>query len=492
MSVVERVLPPEPLVNLSEYERWGGGRGLPAARLVDPTVVVELIEASGLRGRGGAGFPTGRKWRTVAESRSRVEAISVVVNGAEGEPGCFKDRTLLLANPYAVLEGALIAARAVGATRVIVAMKRSFEQQIARVGTAIGEIEAAGWLHDVSISIFEGPDEYLFGEETGLLEVIDGRYPFPRTAPPFRQGVDGDAVTADDNSEVLSSSPALVEMAGPGDETTGSPALVNNVETLANVPSILAEGAEWFRAVGTDESPGSVVCTVTGCTQRHGVGEFAMGTPLQVVIDTIGGGARPGRRLTAVMSGVANALVPATQLNTPVSYEGMKAAGSGLGAAGFLVFDDNTHITAVAAGVARFLAVESCGQCRHCKQDGLELGDRLATIVSSTGDQDDLERVQALLVGVIDGARCNLASQQQTVVGSVLGLFDDEVRAHVDHGAAPVEPVLIAPVVDIVDGLATHDERQRDKQPDWTFDPTYSGQWPADRLGEHRDAEPPL
>jgi NADH:ubiquinone oxidoreductase subunit F (NADH-binding) len=492
MGIVERVLPAEPFTDLRHYIERGGGRGLSAARAVDPVVVIELIEASGLRGRGGAGFPTGRKWRAVAERESRVEATTVVVNGAEGEPGCFKDRAILHANPYAVLEGALIAAHAVGADEVVVAMKHTFERAIERIDIAIGQMDLKGWLDGVKVSIVEGPSEYLFGEETGLLEVIDGRAPFPRTAPPFRHGVDEVVETGTETAESESSSPALVEMASPDVATTAPPALVNNVETLANVPAILVEGAEWFRSVGTAESPGTVVCTVTACVQRDGVGEFAMGTPLQEVIDTLGGGARPNRRLTALMSGVANALVPAARFDTPVSYEGLAAVGSGLGAAGFIVFDDTIDFTAVAAGVARFLAVESCGQCRHCKQDGLELNERLDAVAGAAGQPDDLERVDVLLAQIDDGARCNLASQQRTVVGSVVSLFGDQVQAHTQKGGAPVDPVLITPLVDIADGMATYDQRQRDKQPDWTYDTEYSGKWPADRLAEHRDGDTQL
>ena len=171
---------------------------------------------------------------------------------------------------------------------------------------------------------------------------------------------------------------AHVEMAGPGAETEAPPTLVDNAETLAHVTVALAEGADWFREVGTDESPGTVLCTVSGCVTRAGVGEFTMGTPLREIIETLGGGSPAGRTIRAVLQGAAAAIITADQLDTPASWEGMQAIGSGLGAAAFIVLDDATDIASVGASVSRFLAVESCGQCTPCKQDGLLITDALA------------------------------------------------------------------------------------------------------------------
>ena len=189
MTLVHRVLPGRPVESLQDHVDRGGGKGLDAARQVDAETLIAEVEASGLRGRGGAGFPTGTKWRTVAENRSDELPTTVVVNGAEGEPGTYKDRTILAADPYSVIEGALIAARAVAARVVVFALKRSFTTVVERVRAAIAEVEAAGWSDGLTISVFEGPGEYLYGEETALLETIAGRQPFPRIAPPFRRGV---------------------------------------------------------------------------------------------------------------------------------------------------------------------------------------------------------------------------------------------------------------------------------------------------------------
>ena len=476
-----RTLDPEPVPTLEQYRRRGGGRGRDAARRLGAAGVIEDMEASGLRGRGGAGFPTGQKWRTVLENLTPDARSTVVVNAAEGEPGSFKDRMILRRNPYKVLEGALVAAAAVSADRIVVAMKATFSPELERVRSAIDELRGAGWTSGVEIEVVEGPSEYLYGEETALLEVLDGRAPFPRIAPPFRRGLEEDAAGGDGTR-----SAAGVELAGPDTATVAAPTLINNVETMANVAAIVAEGPDWFRSLGTEQSPGTIVCTITGRTRRHGVGEFPMGTPLAEVIEVLGGGPAPGNRVVAVMSGVANPLVPGSRLDTPVSYEGMEAAGTGLGAAGFIVFDDTSDLAAVAHGVSRFLAVESCGQCTPCKQDGLAIAGLFDRIRRSEADEHDLRSAQDHLGTVAEEARCFLAHQHQRVLQSILALFPDEVRSHVTAGA-PAEPApldLVAPVIDIADDRAVLDERHADKQPDWTYDDSYSGQSPADRVDQ--------
>ena len=493
MTLVHRVLFPHAIESLEEYLERGGGAGLEAAGGLEPEAIVAQIEASGLRGRGGAGFPTGRKWRTVAENRSPLEPAVVVVNGAEGEPSTFKDRAILRSDPHQVVEGALIAARAVGADTAIFALKRSFRSEVGRLRAAVDEFQAPDFRGGVQLAVFEGPAEYLYGEETALLEAIDGRHPFPRIAPPYRRGVEevfetkADVRAAQEGSGLS----AHVDMAGPTGATGAAPTLVNNVETMANVPRILSRGAAWLRTEGTEQSPGTIVCTITGCTQRHGVGEVPMGTPLRQVIEAVGGGPRPGRRIKAVLPGVANALVPEDLLDTPASYEGMAAAGSGLGAGGFMVLDDTVDLTVIAAGVSRFLAVESCGQCTPCKQDGLALSGLLARLsASDQHGRDLLASIEVLLSTVANEARCYLASQHQTVLTSVLERFPAELQAHASGRAAALAPELIAELVDIRDGVAVLDERHRDKQPDWTYGPEYSGKSPADVLDEHRDHRP--
>jgi NADH-quinone oxidoreductase subunit F len=487
MTIVHRVLYPHAIADLDEYLARGGGKGLEVARKVEPIALIEELEASGLRGRGGAGFPTGRKWRTVAENASPARPTTVVVNGAEGEPGTFKDRTILRNDPYQVVEGALIAARAVAGASVIFGLKRSFEEEVARLRRAIDEIVAAGWAQGVALEVFEGPNEYLYGEETALLETLDGRYPFPRIAPPFRRGV---VEVVEQAGDVTSGSglSAHVEMAGEGG-SEAPPTLANNVETLANVPRIIARGADWFRTEGTDKSPGTIVCTVTGSTQRHGVAEVQMGTPLREVIEVIGGGVAAGRRIRAVLPGTAQGFIPESLLDTPVSYEGLAAIGSGLGSAGFIVYDDTDDLTAVAAGVSRFLAVESCGQCTPCKQDGLQLAALMDKVCHSDAREHDLATIRKRVSTVADGARCYLATQHHNVLASLLDLYADDVEAHLAGTAEGTERELIAELVDIDGDRAIWDERHRLKQPDWSYDAEYSGKVPAERYGDHRAPE---
>jgi NADH-quinone oxidoreductase subunit F len=231
------------------------------------------------------------------------------------------------------------------------------------------------------------------------------------------------------------------------------------------------------------------VCTITGRAARHGVAEFAMGTPVQEAIDRIGGGAEAGHQLVGALSGVSNPLLPAALFDTPMSHEAMRDHGTGLGTGGFILYDDRDDPVAIAAGVSRFLGVESCGPCTPCKQDGLAISDRLHRIARSEADEADLEAVDALLRTVSDSARCNLAYQQHDVVDSILGLFRDTFRDHVLDERLPADPELIAPIVDIVDGRAVLDEHQQAKQPDWTYDAEYSGKTPADRLDDHRAHE---
>lgn len=487
-STVHRILPVEPYSSLEAYIQAGGGDGLIAARKVSPDIVIDELAASGLRGRGGAGFPTGEKWKTVRANASEILRTSVVVNAAEGEPGTYKDRAILLANPYAVLEGALIAAHAMEAATVVIAIKARFMDQIARMHAAIDEIAKAGWSDGIDLRIVEGPAEYLFGEETALLEVIDGRPPFPRIAPPYRRGVT-EVVRSEDDVDSGSGLAANIQMATE-DNTSGSPpVLVNNVETMANIPAIIALGSAWFRTVGTRESPGTIVCTVTGAVTTPGVGEVAMGTSLRTIIDQIGGGVTAGRSIKAVLIGVSNAVLTGDQLDVAVAYETMAAIGSGVGSAGFIVIGDDINAVGVASGVARFLSIESCGQCTPCKSDGLAIASVLSAAAQGGADADGFEALTDLLGSVADEARCSLARQHQTVVGSLLASFESEFRAAFEVGADATETPLIAEVLHISDAGTELDESFAAKQPDWSYEQTDSGKTPVERLTDHRQVE---
>jgi NADH-quinone oxidoreductase subunit F len=334
--VTTLLLPDEPIASLDAYLATDfGGLGVQRAQQIGPRATIEAVTASGLRGRGGGGFPTGRKWRTIAsQSGSRR---FVVCNGAEGEPGTFKDRALMRANPYQLVDGIIIAAYAVGADEAFICLKGSFGPELEAVTTAVQQFQAAGICADCKVTIVAGPDEYLFGEEKAMLEVIEGKPPLPRWSPPYEHGL-----FATDVQLGWEATPRSGPRAGP------NPTLVNNVETLSNVAHILARGSDWFRSMGTPESPDTVVATVVGDVVAPDVGEVELGTSLRAVIDAVGSGVTPGRNVKAVFSGVANAVVTAADLDVPVSYEGFNAIGSGMGAAGFIVYDDTACMVDVA------------------------------------------------------------------------------------------------------------------------------------------------
>ncbi|MGH9025121.1 MAG: NADH-ubiquinone oxidoreductase-F iron-sulfur binding region domain-containing protein [Acidimicrobiia bacterium] len=457
------LLPDEAVGSLDAYLAGGGGRGLTRAAELGPDGVIDMLARAGLRGRGGGGFPTGTKWASIRAGGPEVGDRYVVANGAEGEPGTFKDRTLMAVNPYQVIEGVEIAVRAVGAVGAFIAVKASFAPQIAALGRALEEMAAAELVGSAPITLVTGPDEYLFGEEKGLLEVIEGEDPLPRFFPPYVYGL----FTAQPQMGWS----AGVDLSSDGLEVPSSnPTLVNNVETLATVPVILDRGSEWHRGLGTEQSAGAVIATVVGDTHHAGVGEVELGTPLADVIDQLGGGVRPGHQVKAVLSGVANpVLTGPDQLATRVSYEGMTTAGSGLGAAGFIVYDETADMVAVARAISRFLYVESCGQCPPCKWGTGEITALLDRILGGQGTEHDVEVIGARLLRVTDANRCFLGAQEQRVIGSLLRAFPEEFVAHLEGTAAQAPPAVVPKLVDLVDGVAIYDEYQARKRPDWTY-----------------------
>lgn len=457
-----------PVTNVTDYQSRGGGQGLERARGLGPGGTIQEVILSGLRGRGGGGFPTGRKWQSVRDAATATAGGSgtpnrsfVVCNGAEGEPSTFKDRAIIRADPYAVVEGVAIAAFAVGAERAFIGVKERFEPEVERLAAAVEEMADAGLAGDVPIQVVLGPDAYLLGEETGLLQSIEGEAPLPRNVPPYLHGLFATVPTAG-----WSASPGGVAT----DFAASNPTVVNNVETLATASHVLAKGPEWHRSLGTEQSPGIAVATVVGDVVRPGVGEVEMGTPLGEVIDRVGGGVATGRRVKAVLSGVANRVLTGDQLDVPCSYEGMAAAGAGLGAAGFLVLDDTASMIEVAQVLSRFLYVESCGQCPACKLGCGAVTDGLDQLAAGRAVPDDLDTLAVRLQTCTDGNRCYLPVQEQQVVSSILQAFPDEVAAALDGEPRPARGMVVPKLVELADGRATYDERQVRKRPDWTYE----------------------
>lgn len=454
-----RVLPKEPVESLPEYVLGGGGDALRNTEHASPEKIVGVLSQAGLRGRGGAGFPTGAKWASILNGGGRHHYV--VCNAAEGEPGTFKDRALIRSNPYQVVEGLVIAARTVGAVEAFIVVKESFRTETERLANAIGDLAEAGWLGDIAVTIVAGPEEYLLGEEKALLEVIEGNDPLPRWLPPYLHGLYATAPQLGWQSHAAQS--------GHAGEHTSNPTLVNNAETLAQATWILSHDAAAFRSVGTEESPGTLVCTVIGDVAQPGVFEVAMGTPLIDLLNRAGG-PLPGRTIKAIFPGVANAVLPGGLLETPLTYEDMQAAGSGLGAGGFIVYDDSACMVEVASVLSRFLYVESCGQCLPCKLGTGHITEALERIRDGSGSVRDLDTITERLRIVADGNRCYLPVQEQNLVSSIMSAFPNDIVAHLEGGCVGANRRIPIPkLVDLTDGVATYDEKQERKQPDWTY-----------------------
>ena len=438
------LLPDRPVASLEEYRATGGGEGLARALDLGPAATIEEVRRSGLRGRGGAGFPTGIKWRTVDEDPCPTRFV--VCNAAEGEPGTFKDRWLLRMNPYQVVEGVAIASLAVGARRAFVGIKSGYEREITALQNALLEMAGADLLGGVAVEMVGGPDEYLFGEEKALLEVLEGNLPMPRIVPPFMEGL----------------------FRTPG---SPNPTVVNNVETLANIPHILREGAEWFRSVGTEGSPGTMVFTLSGDVRNPGMYELPLGYSLRDLIYAVGGGPPEDRTLKAIFPGASSTVMIPEQLDVPLDFDAMRAVGSGLGSGGFVVYDDSTCMVRAARAYSRFLYVESCAQCPACKHGTGEITRLLEVVDRGRAADIDIETILARCLTVTDGQRCALPSGESLLVQSVIQVFGPEFRDHAGRGCLLGREVRVPKFVDFDEtaGGFVYDERYLLKQPDWTY-----------------------
>jgi NADH-quinone oxidoreductase subunit F len=428
--------------------------------------VIGEVSRSGLRGRGGAGFPTGDKWRAIRGSGSGDRYV--VCNAAEGEPGTYKDRFLLRQNPYQVLEGLAIAARAVGARASYLVLKETFPKEIDRVVRAAREMADAGILRDRPMSMALGPDLYLLGEETGLLEAVEGNLPLPRPARPFVQGL----------------------FATP---TAYNPTAVNNAETLANVPWILAEGAEWLRVMGTESSPGTMLFTIAGDVLAEGVFELPLGTPLRYLIEEIGGGTPNGRRVKAVFPGAANTVIPPEVIDVPMDFESMRRIGSGLGAGSFVVFDETACMVQAAQLYSRFLWIESCGQCPACKLGSAVITECLERLETGGAAPKDIARMLVRTRKVTDGQRCGLPTGESLLVQSLYFSFPAEFQAHLRTGCQMPRRLQFPKIVDYDErrGRFVYDTRYGLKNADWTYRaPTPTEPSPEAPAEPRRDSSP--
>jgi NADH-quinone oxidoreductase subunit F len=377
----------------------------------DPEALIETVKRSGLRGRGGAGFPTGIKWERVRAARGEPKYI--ICNGDEGDPGAFMDRMMLESYPYRVLEGMIIAALAVGASEGVLYIRAEYPLAVQRVGEAIRRLEAREFLGDSVLGsgrrlvfrIMEGAGAFVCGEETALIASVEGRRGMPRLRPPY---------------------PAESGL-------WGKPTCVNNVETLAQVPWILRHGAEAFAALGTEKSKGTKVFALAGKVARGGLIEVPMGITIRQIVEEIGGGATEGRRFKAVqIGGPSGGCIPASLADTPVDYEALTQAGAIMGSGGLVVMDDSDCMVDIARYFVRFTQDQSCGKCTFCRVGTRRMLDILERLCSGEGRKDDLQRLEELARQVKAGSLCGLGQTAPNPVLTTLRYFRDEYQAHLE------------------------------------------------------------
>lgn len=382
--------------------------------------IVNEIKRSGLRGRGGAGFPTGTKWDKVLHHR--IKERYFVCNAGEHEPGTFKDRYLLKYYPHQLLEGCLIASYAVQAKASFIYLNHEYEEEHRNLKKAIEQARAHGFIgknilgkgFDLELEIFSGHGSYVAGEETAMLESMQGRPAMPRQKPPFYPTDFG---------------------------LYGKPTLVNNVETLCNVSRILAKGAQWFTEVGTEKCPGTMLFSLSGAVNKPGVYEMPMGTPLRRLIEECGGGVPDGRKVKAVFpGGPAFSMVTADQLDIGMDFDTLKKAGTGLGSAGVIVVDDATCMVAQTLKFSNFFKNESCGQCPPCRMGTINLATLLMKIENGEGTTKDLDSLLQLCGFVKGTGYCTLVTGAAVLVQSSLRLFRSEFEEHIALKRCPYQP----------------------------------------------------
>ncbi|MGA2176558.1 MAG: NAD(P)H-dependent oxidoreductase subunit E [Verrucomicrobiota bacterium] len=382
---------------------------------LSPEQLIATLEQSGLRGRGGAGFPSGQKWRAVRQQPGDVKYA--ICNGDEGDPGAFMDRMILESFPFRVIEGLALAAVAVGAHEGIFYVRHEYPLAVRRVRAAIAEMEKRGWLgatllgagFPLRLSVVEGAGAFVCGEETALIASVEGRRGMPRLRPPF---------------------PAESGL-------WGKPTLINNVETLALAPWIVRHGAARFAALGTVKSKGTKVFALAGKIRRGGLIEVPMGTSLRAIVEEIGGGAAEGRRIKAVqIGGPSGGCVPASLMDTPVDYESLREAGAIMGSGGMVVLDDTSCMVDIARYFLQFTQDQSCGKCTFCRVGTKRMLDILDKLCAGKAQRGHLEELEVLARQVSAGSLCGLGKTAPNPVLSTLRYFRGEYEAHL-QGRCP-------------------------------------------------------
>ena len=403
--------------NIDEYIAQDGyaalGKGLTE---MTPQEVIDLVLASGLRGRGGAGFPTGRKWQFAANSKA--EQKYACCNADEGDPGAFMDRSVLEGDPHSVLEAMAIAGYAIGANQGYIYIRAEYPIAVKRLQIAIEQAREYGLLgknifdsgFDFDIDIRLGAGAFVCGEETALMTSIEGKRGEPRVRPPF---------------------PAVKGL-------FGVPTVLNNVETYANIPQIILKGADWFRSIGTEKSPGTKVFALGGKITNTGLVEVPMGTTLREVVEEIGGGVPGGHTFKAAQTGgPSGGCIPAKLIDTPIDYDNLIAIGSMMGSGGLIVMDETTCMVDIAKFFLEFTVDESCGKCTPCRVGTKRLLEILNKITSGNGTLEDIDKMEELCYYIKENSLCGLGQTAPNPVLSTLKYYRDEYEAHVVEHRCP-------------------------------------------------------
>jgi NADH:ubiquinone oxidoreductase subunit F (NADH-binding)/(2Fe-2S) ferredoxin len=378
--------------------------------------VIEEVVRSGLRGRGGAGFPTGNKWKFARNAQGDVKYI--ICNADEGDPGAFMDRAVLEGDPHTVLEGMLIAAYAIGAPKGYVYVRAEYPIAVVHVKKAVADAKAMGLLGEkilgtqfnFDVKIKEGAGAFVCGEETALIASIEGRRGMPRTRPPF---------------------PAVAGL-------WGKPTNINNVETFANIPPIIHQGGSWYATLGTEKSKGTKIFALAGKINNTGLVEVPMGITLEQIIFGIGGGIPGGKKFKAAQTGgPSGGCIPASLLNLPIDYDSLTKAGAIMGSGGLIVTDENTCMVDMAKFFLTFTQSESCGRCVPCRLGTKRMLEILQRITEGKGELSDLETLKELAPMIKDASLCGLGQTAPNPVLTTLNYFLDEYKAHIEEKRCP-------------------------------------------------------
>lgn len=401
------VIDPE---NIQEYIARGGYSSLAKAFRMKPADIIQEIIKSGLRGRGGGGFPVGIKWKSCRETKSSKKYL--ICNVSEGEPGIGMHRSFLESDPHSVIEGLIIGAYAIGAQEAYVYIRDNYRLAVNRLQKAVSEATEAGLLGEnilgsgtsLAIKIKEGGGRFVCGEETALIACIEGKIGEPRQRPPF---------------------PTISGL-------FGRPTCINNVETWANIPVIIIKGSEWFSSIGSANTTGTKVLSLAGDIARPGMIEVSMGTSLKEVVFTIGGGVAHGKALKGIQTGgPSGGVLPARMIDLKIDYDELKAAGSLLGSGGMIIMSEDTDMVKIARYFTEFFAKESCGKCTPCREGICRIGDMLDEIIAGQGTEQYLTYLEKMSRPITEASACALGKTAPVPVLSTLKHFREDYMAYI-------------------------------------------------------------